>query len=181
MTTEAEESVAADVQVLKAQVQSIADSVSSLATQLSAFQRTVSDSRQFKWPVALAAVSAAAVIFAAISNDASKNTEIAAKNLEIKLLQSWAPIAAKADISEKDRADLHIDISKLKEITSTNASAISVFSRDLVEVETQFKASDEFRNVNLAEQMRINSMLWQHTFGTPFPAETYYPSIAKPR
>lgn len=49
----------------------------------------------------------------------------------------------------------------------------------LIEIETQFRASDEFRNVNLAGQMRFNSLMWQQIFGVPFPMEVYFPSISK--
>jgi predicted Holliday junction resolvase-like endonuclease len=49
----------------------------------------------------------------------------------------------------------------------------------LGEVETQFRAADEFRNVNLASQMRFNSLLWQKAYGEQFPGEIYFPTITK--
>lgn len=49
----------------------------------------------------------------------------------------------------------------------------------LAEVETQFKAADEYRNINLAGQMRFNSLLWQKSYGEPFPNETYFPAISR--
>lgn len=59
-------------------------------------------------------------------------------------------------------------------------NAIEVqYSERLREVETQFRAADEFRNINLAGQMRFNGLLWQQSFGSPFPQEVYFPSIAK--
>ncbi len=57
-------------------------------------------------------------------------------------------------------------------------SRINTLEVELSEVETQFKAADDYRNINLAAQMRFNSLLWQQAFGQPFPSEVYFPSIS---
>lgn len=58
-------------------------------------------------------------------------------------------------------------------------AARALIEARLVEVETQFRAADEFRNINLAGQMRYNSLLWQQCFGTSFPTEVYFPAISQ--
>lgn len=50
----------------------------------------------------------------------------------------------------------------------------------LVETETQFRASDELRNLTHADDMRLHAMLWQKTFGSAYPTDNaYYPTIAQ--
>lgn len=51
----------------------------------------------------------------------------------------------------------------------------------LGEVETQFRAADNMRNVNLAAQMRVNALLWQKVFEASLPTEVYYPEISNRR
>lgn len=49
-----------------------------------------------------------------------------------------------------------------------------------VEIETQFRAADQSRNVQFATQQRIDAILWEKTFGTRYPSDAvYYPNIAK--
>ena len=54
-------------------------------------------------------------------------------------------------------------------------------STKLVEVETQFRASDQLRNLMHANEMRIESVLWRKAFPeAPLPTDNaYYPTIAK--
>ncbi len=50
-----------------------------------------------------------------------------------------------------------------------------------VEIETQFRAADQSRNVQFASQQRMDSMLWEKTFpGSRYPSDAlYYPNISK--
>lgn len=59
-----------------------------------------------------------------------------------------------------------------------NSLEIMVTER-LGEVETQFRAADEYRNVMLATQMRYIGLLWHKAYGEPFPTETYFPTISR--
>ena len=56
---------------------------------------------------------------------------------------------------------------------------ISALESKIEEIETQFRAVDEFRNVNLAGQMRFNALLWQKAYGETFPSEVYFPTISR--
>jgi hypothetical protein len=48
------------------------------------------------------------------------------------------------------------------------------------EIETQFHGSDQMRNIQFAEQQRMNAELWEKTFGTRYPSDTtFYPQISK--
>ena len=55
----------------------------------------------------------------------------------------------------------------------------SMVTERLGEVETQFRAADEYRNVMLATQMRYVALLWHKAYGEPFPTETYFPTISR--
>lgn len=59
-----------------------------------------------------------------------------------------------------------------------NALEVTMNER-LSEIETQFRAADEYRNINLANQMRWVALLWQKTYGEPLPGEVYFPAISK--
>lgn len=183
MSTEPQDfqSLASDVQVLKTQVSGIATSVESLVSRQGSFERAVTESRQVKWPLVLSFLATAAGVFAFISNDGKKNTENAALRLEIELLKTWAPVAAKAEISERDRADLHGSLVRHGESIAENKADIAGLVKDFGEVETQFKAADEFRNMNHSTVMRYVGILWQQMNGVALPADGYYPSISKQR
>lgn len=48
----------------------------------------------------------------------------------------------------------------------------------LIEIETQFCASDTARNLTHATDLRMVALLWQRTFGESFPiGNAYYPQI----
>lgn len=175
------QSVAADVQVLKTQVSNIATSVESLIARQGSFERAVTESRQVKWPLVLSFLATAAGVFAFISNDGKKNTENEALKLEIKLLKTWAPVAAKAEMSERDRSDIHSNLARNVDAIAENKSAIAGLVKDFGEVETQFKAADEFRNMNQSHVMRYIAILWQKVNGEALPSDGYYPSISKQR
>jgi hypothetical protein len=51
----------------------------------------------------------------------------------------------------------------------------------LGEIETQFKALDQIGNLHTAHQARVNALLWQHTYGEPYPSDIYFPEISKER
>lgn len=59
-----------------------------------------------------------------------------------------------------------------------NALEVTLMGR-MDEVETQFRALDEFRNINLASQMRYNALLWKQTYGSDFPNAVYFPQISR--
>lgn len=183
MSTEPQDfqSLASDVQVLKTQVSGIATSVESLVSRQGSFERAVTESRQVKWPLVLSFLATAAGVFAFISNDGKKNTENESLRLQIELLKTWAPVAAKAEISERDRSEIHTTLARQSESIASNKADIAGLVKDFGEVETQFKAADEFRNLNQSNVMRYVAILWQTVNNVALPADGYYPSISKQR
>lgn len=71
-------------------------------------------------------------------------------------------------------------LDRLDSRTAQNSTDISVFRSNLTEVETQFRASDELRNLTHAADMRVTAMLWEKQFKSRYPTDNaYYPSISR--
>lgn len=174
------QSVASDVQVLKTQVQSIANSVEALIGRQTSFEKSVSDSRQFKWPVALSAVGAVAVIVTALVQLVDLKTQNAELRNKVDTTSLLAPIAAKAEVSEKDRQELHGEAGRnAQEIARINV-AMAGMIKDFAEIETQFRASDQVRNIQFASQQRLDAIMWEGIFKTRYPSDAvFYPHISK--
>lgn len=69
---------------------------------------------------------------------------------------------------------------ELAAIRGANAANEALLNAKLVEIETQFRAEDQMRNVQWADQRRLMALLWQKEFGAPYPSEIqFYPSVAK--
>lgn len=87
-----------------------------------------------------------------------------------------------SDIAQlKERVGaLQVQAFRNGEIIGSAVTSISVIRTQLREVETQFRGSDQIRNLMHAETLRVQSMLWEKTFpGTTFPtANAYYPVIS---
>lgn len=86
-----------------------------------------------------------------------------------------SPIRAELD-GQRNLVAAQREISDLKV-----ANAVAVMDIKLIEIETQFRASDQSRNVQFANQQRLDALLWEKTFaGSRFPTDAiYYPSISK--
>jgi hypothetical protein len=61
-----------------------------------------------------------------------------------------------------------------------DASQISSICAHLVEIETQFRAADQVRNLMHANDLRLISLLWQKQYHQPYPGgDPYLPTIAQ--
>lgn len=79
-------------------------------------------------------------------------------------------------------SSLQSRVATMETLIHANEIEISVQRAQLTEIETQFRASDQVRNVMHANDLRVESMLWQKSFGTPYPiGNAYYPTIAQER
>lgn len=93
-----------------------------------------------------------------------------------------APLVAKSSSSETDRAYLN-------QKTDTNGSRIAELNAKqaaheaaLTEIESQFRALENYQNLMRADQIRTNALLWKKAFGDEYPSgAAFYPSIARPK
>lgn len=86
--------------------------------------------------------------------------------------------------SETDRENLNQTVTLItQQLASLNAEVKSNEARTsskLVEIETQFRASDQSRSVQWASTLRWVSLIWEKVYGQKFPSEIqFYPSIAQ--
>lgn len=86
--------------------------------------------------------------------------------------------------SRDDRVHLNSAVDTLTKQTSENEATRreqnATIREKLTEVETQFRAGDEMRNLQWAEMRRTLALLWQKSYGEPYPSDVaYYPRIGQ--
>jgi len=101
--------------------------------------------------------------------------------ISLSIKTELAPIAAKAQVSEVDRGKLNEEFKEVQKQLSESQAEHAKTTEKLREVETQFRAADQIRNIQYASLLRDISMLWKQSFGSDFPSQAYYPSIAQPK
>jgi hypothetical protein len=90
------------------------------------------------------------------------------------------PLSEAAQVSIKDRDAMHQAISISSDKISNGERRDEKFDSSLTEIETQFRAADQVRNIQFANQLRYDALLWERIFGTRFPSDIqYYPSISQ--
>lgn len=90
------------------------------------------------------------------------------------------PISEKAASSEKDRDLIHSSIGANTDRIASAEVRDQKFEAALTEVETQFRASDQVRNLQDANQWRIISLIFEKSFKQKFPSDIqYYPNISQ--
>lgn len=88
--------------------------------------------------------------------------------------------STQADTSSRaDRSQLNDRMRIIEVIQGKSTNTLVAMDQKLVEVETQFCASDIVRNLNQSDNMRVLSLLWPKGFpGTTYPlTNTYYPQV----
>lgn len=102
----------------------------------------------------------------------------------LQIKTATAPLEAKADVSVRDRGELHDSISELSETTqdinTRERETTAELRAKLTEIESQFLAADHIRNLQYANNLRYTAMLWEKTYGQKFPSEIqFYPTISQ--
>jgi hypothetical protein len=147
--------------IVKEQGVQVGGKIESLSTQLSISQKT-------NWPLMLSIFFALAMLVGAAYKISDLQTQV-----------TMSPIVAKAEISEKDRFEIRRDVQEIHSKISDLDSYRRVTDQKLTEVETQFRASDEARNVQFSEQQRMNNIIMQIGQGKDlkdivYPSGPYY-------
>ncbi len=189
---------------LEAAVSSLAISMGEFRKDVQAVVESQASKGKTNWALVIAAMSVLVTILMATcgglwvliqmqTNGRVQPMEIAVSQLlkasEIQNSESrlrdprMVTLEAQAARSDKDREDLNKTTERLgteqSRINGLLSSTISETRATITEIESQFKAADEYRNINLAGQMRTNALLWQRIYGEPYPTEVYFPSISR--
>jgi hypothetical protein len=125
-----------------------------------------------------AAVQPVALTVAQVRTQANVDTE------RLRALEtSSAGFVQAAAASVSDREQLNSRLRQLEAMVPSNAaerrSQYSVMQAKLVEIETQFCASDIVRNLMHAHDMRVTSLMWSKVYpGDKLPTDNaYYPQV----
>lgn len=87
-----------------------------------------------------------------------------------------------ASSANAEAVELKSRVDKMDVQISSDRIELAQMRSSLVEIETQFRATDQVRNVIHANDLRVQSMLWRKSFGQDYPiGNAYYPSIAQER
>lgn len=85
-----------------------------------------------------------------------------------------------ANVSRTQITVLQDDVAALKASSHEQDIRLREACSQLKEVETQFRASDQVRNLMHVDTLRIQSMLWRKAFGADYPTgNVYLPTIAQ--
>lgn len=98
----------------------------------------------------------------------------------LTLLLNINSIATTVTTQQKEIIILQGQVAAASERGALVRADLSAIQRDLIEIETQFCAEDEFRNLTHANDLRAMALLWHKTFGDDFPiGSAYYPRIGR--
>lgn len=82
--------------------------------------------------------------------------------------------------ASSETAELKSRVDRMEVQIGVESIEIAQMRSSLVEIETQFRASDQVRNLMHANDLRIQSLLWKKSFGVDYPTgNSYYPTIAQ--
>lgn len=137
------------------------------------------------WPVIIAGIGIAITILATSISAFYFLTTLQTQSIVSALVSTRiSPMESKAEISIRDRQEIRDQLGVLQGKVSDNTvffrENIMKINESLREVETQFLASDQMRNIQLSSNMRWTAILWKKVYGDDFPTYEYYPSIAQP-
>lgn len=114
------------------------------------------------------------------------STTIKALLDQVSTIQQHSATSLEADSASRvDRGQINDRVSKLENEMSGEIAERRSQNADtktsLREVETQFCAADQTRNLMHAYDMRVEALLWEKSFASRLPTDNaYYPTICNP-
>lgn len=88
---------------------------------------------------------------------------------------TMSPISSRVSVAEKSIDETKRDVAINREALASITTQQEVVKTKLVETETQFRASDQARNVQFAEQQRMNNIMFQLAQKKPIIDYPVYP------
>ncbi len=101
--------------------------------------------------------------------------------VQLSIKTELSPVVAKADISEVDRAKLNQSFLAAAERQSENRSDISRLGQQIVELETQIRATSQISNLQVSYEHTLKSILWREMKGYDLPGVLYFPDVSIPK
>jgi hypothetical protein len=167
-----------------------------LRTELSPLRARIDEIGRPNWTLLISSMSALAVLVTGIwiviglridATVSPVGLAVAATEATVKyntgvihaLEQTTTGLSASSSETRKDVENLKlVDNASAQQLGESRARGAEIKAK-LIEIETQFCASDTVRNVNLAHEMRLLSLLWGKTFpGQHLPSDNaFYPKV----
>jgi hypothetical protein len=101
--------------------------------------------------------------------------------IPILVFSAWiGTLQAGTSVVNQKLSDDDARIERLTDTVNTNRAQLAQVCSALVEVETQFRASDQVRNLMHTNDLRIQAMLWHKAYAADYPVgDPYLPTIAQ--
>ncbi len=101
--------------------------------------------------------------------------------VQLSIKTEMAPVIAKAEISEVDRARINGAILTLSEHQGDNRAELSKLGQQIVELETQVRATAQISNLQVSYEHTLKSILWREMKGYDLPGVLYFPDVSLPK
>lgn len=135
-------------------------------------------SRGTNWPLLLSALGVVLAIFL-------PSVGALALFISLQIKTEVSPLQSKADISVRDRMELHTAAGRLEdllnEINSRERESTAGLRAATVELETQLRANSQISNAFRSFQQQNLAILWREAKGYDMPQFAYYPDISLPK
>lgn len=132
--------------------------------------------RETNWPLVISGIAVAIAVLVPTAG-------ALALFVSLQIKTEVAPLSSKAEVSLRDRGELHSAVTalsaSLSEFNTRERETTAEFKAKLIEVESQFASADHTRNLQQAHMLRYTALLWEKTYGQRFPEFQYYPNISQ--
>lgn len=100
--------------------------------------------------------------------------------LAVVVLGAMMTLYVQVNTAYTTAQELQARVDRISASMAASQGQITQLCASMVEIETQFRASDQVRNLMHIGDLRVQSLLWQKAFGREYPVVApYLPSIAQ--
>lgn len=171
---------------LEGQVATLIANHASLSADLRRIDEKLGGIGKINWPLIVAIVGALMAIAApsAAVVGVFMTYQVQGATAELKS-QYIAPLTSSAEISKRDRQELHNSISDLSrltgEVNARDRETTAEHRAAIVELESQVRATSQIANLHRSYQQQLTAIIWQQAFGYAMPESNYFTDITLPK
>lgn len=160
-----------DVAVLKREIPSLQREIGGLANKFDVMSDRLGQAQRTPWQLIL---SSAALVFVLIGG----GWKVVDLQSQLTVAQTIGPIREGAQRTDQDLSDLHRRADANAANMGQLRERVSRLETHNIEIETQFRALDEFHNLARVDEMRFRGLIWPRLFdGQQYPPLFYAPKI----
>lgn len=177
MTVESDLSTSDRLTKLEAQMGGLVVSQGRLESDVRQILDKIGATGRTNWALILSAIGVVMAIFL-------PSIGALAMFVSFSIANATSPLESKADVSERDRGELHSGVAhlgdRLDRIEVELKASEAKWTEKQTEQESQFRSADQVRNLQHITSMRYVALLWEKIYGARFPEFMFNPSIAQP-